>query len=66
MDREVIFDQLRNEYEEGRVSKPTAVNAMNFYNQNVEADKKLKGCLCTVAKRRISARMMLEWYEERY
>lgn len=63
MDREVIFNQLREEFDAKRVSKQTATKAMNIYNAEVSKEERITGCLCTVAKRKIVSKMMLEWYE---
>jgi len=63
MDREVVFQNLREEFNQGRVSKPTATKAMNYYNSKVEPKERITGCMCTSVKRKIYGRMMLEWYE---
>ena len=61
MDREVVFNDLKVEFDSGYVTKRTAKDAQNIYN--AESEDNIKDCMCSSVRRSILAKKMLEWFE---
>jgi len=61
MDREVVFKDLRVEFDSGYVTKRTAKDAQKIYN--AESEDNIKDCFCSTVRRSILAKKMLEWFE---
>lgn len=61
MDREVVFKDLRVEFDSGYVTKRTAKDAQKIYN--AESEDNIKDCMCSTVRRSILAKKMLEWFE---
>ena len=56
-----VFEQLKAEYDQKNVTKPTALASLRVYNKYNE--KKVKTCMCSRIQRSIFAKDFLEWYE---
>ena len=61
MDREVVFKDLKVEFDSGYVTKRTAKAAQKIYN--AESEDNIKDCMCSTVRRSILAKKMLEWFE---
>lgn len=61
MDREVVFNDLKVEFDSGYVTKRTAKDAQKIYN--AESEDNIKDCMCSSVRRSILAKKMLEWFE---
>ena len=61
MDREVVFKDLKVEFDSGYVTKRTAKDAQKIYN--AESEDNIKDCMCSSVRRSILAKKMLEWFE---
>ena len=57
------FEQLKDEFNQGKVSKITIIGVRDIYNKY--ADREVKYCMCSSVQRRIYAKDFIEWYEER-
>lgn len=56
------FELLKDELQEGNVSKSTAIHARNIYNR-YNPTKKVSYCMCQKVKRHVLATQFMEWYE---
>lgn len=56
-----VFEQLKDEFNEGSVKKVTIIQARDIYNK-VKGDK-VTYCMCSSVQRRIYAKDFLDWYE---
>jgi hypothetical protein len=57
-----LFEQLKDEFKTGKVSKVTAVrcrDVWNIYNPT----RKITYCMCSSFQRRIYGKDFIEWYE---
>ena len=61
MDREVVFHDLKVEFDSGYVTKRTIKDAQKIYN--AESEDNIKDCMCSSVRRSILAKKMLEWFE---
>lgn len=57
------FEQLKDEFNQGKVSKITIIGVRDIYNKYT--DREVKYCMCSSVQRRIYAKDFIEWYEER-
>lgn len=58
-----LFEQLYDEFNEGKVSKATAIRCRDVWNKYNE--KQITYCMCSSVQRRIYAKDFLTWYAER-
>jgi hypothetical protein len=58
-----LFEQLKDEFNSGKVNKVTIVRVRDIYNKY--ADREVNYCMCSSVQRRIYAKDFIEWYEER-
>jgi len=58
-----LFEQLKDEFNSGKVNKVTIVRVRDIYNKYV--DNQVKYCMCSSVQRRIFAKDFIEWYEGR-
>lgn len=56
-----LFELLEDEFNEGKVSKATAIRCRDVWNKYHE--KKITYCMCSSVQRRIYAREFLDWFE---
>jgi hypothetical protein len=56
-----LFEQLKDEFNSGKVNKVTIVRVRDVYNKYVE--RQVTYCMCSSVQRRIYAKDFLEWYE---
>jgi hypothetical protein len=56
-----LFEQLKDEFNTGKVSKVTIVRVRDVYNKYSE--RIVKYCMCSSVQRRIYAKDFIEWYE---
>jgi hypothetical protein len=57
-----LFEQLKDEFNAGKVNKVTIVRVRDVYNKY--ADKPVNYCMCSSVQRRIYAKDFLTWYAE--
>jgi len=57
-----LFEQLKDEFNSGKVNKVTIVRVRDIYNKY--ADREVKYCMCSSVQRRIYAKDFLTWYAE--
>jgi len=57
-----LFEQLKDEFNAGKVNKVTIVRVRDVYNKY--ADREVKYCMCSSVQRRIYAKDFLTWYAE--
>jgi len=58
-----LFELLKVEYAQGRVTKPTMSRCQPIYN--FYTHKGVKNCMCSKVGRTILAKEFLTWYESR-
>ncbi len=58
-----LFEQLKDEFNSGKVNKVTIVRVRDVYNKYSE--REVKYCMCSSVQRRIYAKDFLDWYEGR-
>lgn len=58
-----LFEQLKDEFNAGKVNKVTIVRVKDIYNKYSE--RKVTYCMCSSVQRRIYAKDFLDWYEGR-
>ena len=58
-----LFEALYDEFNEGKVSKATAIRCRDVWNKYNE--KQITYCMCSSVQRRIYAKDFLTWYAER-
>ena len=56
-----LFEQLKDEFNAGKVNKVTIVRVKEVYNKYSE--RKVTYCMCSSVQRRIYAKDFLDWYE---
>jgi len=56
-----VFEALRDELNEGDVTRSTSKQAQVIYNRY--NDKKITYCMCQKVKRHIYATQFIQWYE---
>jgi hypothetical protein len=59
-----LFEQLKDEFNSGKVSKVTAIRCRDIWNI-YHPEKKITYCMCSSVQRRIYAKDFLDWYEGR-
>lgn len=57
-----LFEQLKDEFNTGKVSKVTAVRCRDVWNV-YNPTRKITYCMCSSVQRRIYGRDFIEWYE---
>lgn len=58
-----LFEQLKDEFNAGKVNKVTIVRVRDVYNKY--SDRQVTYCMCSSVQRRIYAKDFLDWYESR-
>jgi hypothetical protein len=58
-----LFEQLKDEFNAGKVNKVTIVRVKEVYNKY--SDRQVTYCMCSSVQRRIYAKDFLDWYEGR-
>ena len=58
-----LFEQLKDEFNAGKVNKVTIVRVRDVYNKY--SDRQVTYCMCSSVQRRIYAKDFLDWYEGR-
>ena len=58
-----IIEQLKDEFNAGKVNKVTIVRVKDVYNKY--SDRQVTYCMCSSVQRRIYAKDFLDWYEGR-
>jgi hypothetical protein len=58
-----LFEQLKDEFNAGKVNKVTIVRVKDVYNKY--SDRQVTYCMCSSVQRRIYAKDFLDWYEGR-
>ena len=58
-----LFEQLKDEFNSGKVNKVTIVRVREIYNKY--AERQVNYCMCSSVQRRIYAKDFIEWYEGR-
>ena len=58
-----LFEQLKDEFNAGKVNKVTIVRVKEVYNKY--SDSQVTYCMCSSVQRRIYAKDFLDWYEGR-
>ena len=58
-----LFEQLKDEFNAGKVNKVTIVRVKEVYNKY--SDRQVTYCMCSSVQRRIYAKDFIEWYEGR-
>jgi hypothetical protein len=58
-----LFEQLKDEFNAGKVNKVTIVRVRDVYNKH--SDRQVTYCMCSSVQRRIYAKDFLDWYEGR-
>jgi hypothetical protein len=58
-----LFEQLKDEFNAGKVNKVTIVRVKEVYNKYSE--RQVTYCMCSSVQRRIYAKDFLDWYEGR-
>jgi hypothetical protein len=56
-----LFEQLKDEFNAGKVNKVTIVRVRDVYNKY--SGRQVTYCMCSSVQRRIYAKDFLEWYE---
>lgn len=56
-----LFEQLKDEFNSGKVNKVTIVRVREIYNKY--AERQVNYCMCSSVQRRIYAKDFIEWYE---
>ena len=56
-----LFEQLKDEFNSGKVNKVTIVRVREIYNKY--AERPVTYCMCSSVQRRIYAKDFIEWYE---
>ena len=56
-----LFEQLKDEFNAGKVNKVTIVRVRDVYNKYSKYT--ISYCMCSSVQRRIYAKDFIEWYE---
>jgi len=56
-----LFEQLKDEFNAGKVNKVTIVRVRDIYNKY--AERQVTYCMCSSVQRRIYAKDFIDWYE---